>query len=239
LKITKSQFLLKKLEDYGFETEGASKTIQPGDILSVSYPQNRFVMAALKSMAESMMNILGHDTKKAKNHFYIMDYRLLESEKPKEPKFTFAHMRHALTDEQKKLAERFDRFITQHARPAVRMGGFSRNDWACAYQLLSNKRVILTLIVNQDEFSVKLNLEHLHQYIDNVQRYPREIGEAIKSGGWDCRRCHGNCAGGFAFEYEGKPYNKCRCGSFVFDHLKDDMVQYYLELLDKEIEAWA
>ena len=239
LKITKPQFLLKKLGDYGFEIEGASKSIQAGDILSVSYPQNRFVLAALTSMAESMMNILDHDLRKAKNHFYIMDYRLLESEKPKEPKFTFDHLHHALTDEQKKFAEKFNQFIAPYAKPVIRMGGLSRNDWACAYHLHSNKRIILSLIVNQDELSVKLNLEHIHQYIDSVQQYPKAIGEAIKFGGWDCGRCHGNCAGAFVFEYEGKPYNKCRCGSFVFDHVKDDTIPYYIELLEKEMKAGA
>ena len=235
LKITKPQFLLKKLEDCGFETEGASKSIQAGDILSVSYPQNRFVMTALKSMAESMMNISGHDLRKAKNHFYIMDYRLLESEKPKEPKFTFDHVQHALTDEQKKIAEKFSNFIARYAKPAVRMGGLSRNDWTCTYQLVSNKRVILSLMVNQDELSAKLNLEHIRQYIDSVKQYPKEIGEVIKSGGWDCGHCHGNCAGGFAFEYEGKSYNKCRCGSFVFNQLNEEKVRYCTELLEKEI----
>ncbi|MBP7175442.1 MAG: hypothetical protein KBA53_04375 [Thermoclostridium sp.] len=239
LKITKPQFFLKKLEDYGFETEGASKTIQAGDILKISYPQNRFMLTALTSMAESMMNILGNDLKKQKNHFYMMDYRLMESEKPKEPKLTFEHVHHALTDEQKKLAMSLNHFIVQYAKPVVRMGGLSRNDWTCAYQLNSNKRVILSLIVKQDELSVKLNLEHIRQYIDSVQQYPKEIGEAIKSGGWECGHCHSNCAGAFTFEYEGKTYNKCRCGSFEFAHLKDDTLHYYIELLEKEIKAWA
>lgn len=237
LKITKVQALLSKLKDYGFETEGMSKTLNDGDTVTIGFPQNRFLLPALKSMAEAMAAINHHDLKKAKDFFYMMDYRMLESEKPKAPKLTVDYIYHALDEDKRRIAERINDFIIHYAKPAVRLGGFSRNDWSCVYNLQSNKRVILSLNICQENLSVKLNLAHINQYVDSLDQYPEEIREAIKTSGWECGRCHDNCSGPFSFTYEEKAYNKCRCGSFVFDHISDDKLRYCFELLEKELKS--
>lgn len=236
LKITKLQALMNKLTDYGFEAEGISKTLQDDDVISIGFPQNRFLMPALKSMSEAMAAINNNDLRKAKDLFYMMNYRILENEKPKAPKLTVDYLYHALDEEKRRVAEIFNDFIAQYAKPAVRMGGFSRNDWSCVYTLQANKKVILSLNVEQENLSVKLNLANINRYADSLKQYPEEIREAIKTSGWDCGHCHDSCAGPFSFTYEGRAYSKCRCGSFVFDHINKDKVQYCIELLEKEIQ---
>ena len=237
LKITKIQALLKKLTDYGFETEGISKTLQANDTISIAFPQNRFLMPALKSMAEAMAAINNNDMRKVKSFFYMMDHRILENDKPKVPKLTVDYLYHALDEEKRKVAEIFNDFIVKYAKPTVRMGGFSRNDWSCVYNLNTSKKVILSLNIVQEGLSVKLNLAHINQYADSLAQYPEDIRAAIKTSGWECGRCHDNCAGPFSFIYEDKAYNKCRCGSFVFDHISGDTVRCCIELLEKELQA--
>ncbi len=237
LKITKVQSLMNRLTDYGFEMDGISKNLHANDMISISFPQNRFLIPALKSMSEAMATINHHDDRKPKNFFYMMDYRILENEKPKTPKLTVDYILHTLDKEQKEVAAILNDFIVRYAKPTVRMGGFSRNDWSCVYNLNVSKKVILSLITCQDNLSVKLNLAHINRYIDSLMQYPEEIITAIKASGWECGRCRDNCAGPFSFIYESKEYNKCRCGSFVFDHFNKDTIHCYIELLEKEIHA--
>lgn len=237
LKITKVQALLKKLTDYGFEINGMSKTLHANDTISIGFPQNRFLLPVLKSMSEAMAAINHHDLRKVKDFFYMMDYRILESEKPKAPKLTVDYVFHALDKGKRRIAEIAHDYIIKYAKPTIRIGGFSRNDWSCAYTLQTSKKVILSLNICQENLSVKLNLAHINQYVDSLSQYPEEIREAIKTSGWECGRCHDNCSGPFSFVYEGKAYNKCRCGSFMFDHINKDTIHYCIELLEKEIQA--
>ncbi len=235
LKITKLQALMNKLTDYGFEADGISKTLQADDMISIGFPQNRFLMPALKSMSEAMAAIIKNDLRKEKDFFYMMDYRILENEKAKAPKLTVDYLYHALDEDKMRIAEIFNDFIVKYAKPAVRKGGFSRNDWSCVYTLQANKKVILSLNVEQENLSVKLNLANINRYADSLKNYPEEIRKTVKTSGWECGHCHDSCAGPFSFTYEGRAYNKCRCGSFVFDHINNDTVQYCIELLEKEI----
>jgi len=237
LKITKVQSLLKKLMDYGFEADGISKTLHPDDVISIGFPQNRFLMPALKSMSEAMAAINKNDLRKAKDLFYMMNYLILENDKPKAPKLTVDYIYHALDEDKKKIAKTSNDFIVKYARPTVRMGGFSRNDWSCVYNLNTSKKVIMSLNIVQENLSVKLNLANINRYADSLNQYPEKIREAIKASGWECGRCRGNCAGPFSFDLEGRTYNKCRCGSFVFDNINENMVRYCIELLEKEIQA--
>ena len=237
LKITRIQTLMNKLADYGFETHGMSKTLKQDDLVSVGFPQNRFLMPALKSMSEAMSAINKNDLRKSKDLFYMMNYRMLENEKPKAPKLTVECLYHALDEDRRKVAEIFNDFIVKYAKPTVRMGGFSRNDWSCVYSLNKSNRVIMSLNIVQENLSVKLNLANISRYADSLEQYPEEIRHAIMTGGWDCGHCRGNCAGPFSFTYEGKDYNKCRCGSFVFGHINKDTACYCIDLLEKEIRA--
>ncbi len=237
LKITKVQALLEKLADYGLETEGMSKKLQSDDRISFGFPQNRFMIPALQSMSAAMAAINNNVLKKEKSFFYMMDHRILENANPKAPKLTVDHIYHALDADRRRVAEIFNDFIVKYAKTTVRMGGFSRNDWSCVYNLSTSKKVIMSLNITQDNLSVKLNLANINQYADSLTQYPEKIREAIKTSGWDCGRCHSSCAGPFSFNYEGREYNKCRCGSFVFDNIDDETIRCCIDLLEKELQA--
>lgn len=237
LKITKTEFFINKLAAYGFEISGMSKKISANDEISVSFPENRFVIAALKAMADAMGAIIKGELRKAKALFYMMDYRIMENGTPKEPKMMIDAVYHALDEDMRKHAQYINDFIVKYAKPAVRMGGIMRNDWSCVYTLMNNKKVILTINVVQDNLSVKLNLANINKYTDILDQYPEDLKEAIRTGGWECGRCHDSCAGGFAFAFEGKAYNKCRCGSFVFNRIDEATKKLYIQLLDQEISV--
>jgi hypothetical protein len=53
------------------------------DMISIGFPQNRFLMPALKSMSEAMAAIIKNDLRKEKDFFYMMDYRSLKMKKQK------------------------------------------------------------------------------------------------------------------------------------------------------------
>jgi hypothetical protein len=235
LRITGLPLLLSKLREYGFEINGMEKTIKKGEIISVSYTDTRELTLVLKAMAEAVLELNKGDIKKSKNHFYMMHNGILESEKVKEPKLTVESIYHALNPLGRESAAALHEIVAGATKQAVRMGGFMRNDWSCVYTNIKNKKVLLSLQVNQEELSVKLNLQHIGQYISLVEEQPEKIQESIRANGWDCGHCHPGCSGGFSFEMDGKAYNKCKCGSFVFENITLDDVASCRQLLDKEL----
>jgi hypothetical protein len=232
LKITALPFLLKQLSNYGFELAGE---ITDGAIVSVSYPDNRFLPAALKAMADAQLRLNRGDIKKLKNYFYMLHSGLLEKETVKAPKLTFDMVLRTLDDERRKTAAVLHETISAKSKAGIRMGGFMRNDWSCVYTARKSKKVIMSLNTEQDGLSAKLNLQHIGKYINTVMTYPEHIRQVIQSSGWECGHCHDSCAGGFAFEMEGRAYNKCRCGAFLFNEITAEQLPFCQELLIKEL----
>lgn len=236
LKITNMPVLLGKLREYGFEIDGFGKTVKAGDKLHVSYPDSRHLVFALKSMADAMLQLNKGDIKKSKNYFYMLHGGLLESETVKAPKLTISSLCHALDSDRSQTAQFLHEAVAASSKAAIKMGGFMRNDWSCVYTGTKNKRVLMTLHVNQDKLSAKLNLQHIGQYIDKITDYPEAVRDTIRNSGWECGHCQSGCSGGFAFEMEAQAYNKCRCGSFLFEDVSADTSAYCKQLLTLELE---
>lgn len=239
LKITGLPFLLMKLSDFGFTWEGLGKTVKPSDRVTASYPDCPALTVALKAMAEAQMAVNGGKLNSSKNFFYMMHAGLLSEEKPKAPKLTAGDVFRTLDASPREAAQKLDAFASREAKTTVRMGGFMRNDWSCVYTGSKSKKVLMTLQTEQDRLFVKLNLQHIGRYINQVNTYPAFITEPVRNGGWECGRCHSSCAGGFAFELDGQAYNKCRCGSFVFESVTPDTIPFFLELLTMELREAA
>lgn len=235
LKITGLPLLLSKLREYGFEINGMEKTMKTGDIITVSYTDNQALTTILKAMAEALLEMNNGDIKKQKNYFYIMHCGILESEKVKEPKLTVESIYHALDPLRSESAAVLNESVDDVTKQVIRMGGFMRNDWSCVYTRKDNKKVLMSLQINQEVLSVKLNLQHISKYMPLVAEQPEKIGESIRSNGWDCGHCNSSCSGGFAFEMDGKAYNKCRCGSFVFEDITMEDVISCRKLLSQEL----
>ncbi|MDF2845548.1 MAG: hypothetical protein K0R00_3974 [Herbinix sp.] len=235
LKITGLPFLLNKLSEYGLEIMGAEKSIRSGEVISVSYPDNRALLVALKAMAEALLEMNKGDIRKQKNHFYMMHYGILENEKVKEPKLTVESIYHALDTVRRESASILHESIANVTKQAVRMGGFMRNDWSCVYTSNKNKKVLMSLQVNHDVLSAKLNLQNIGQYMPLVEEQPEKIRESIRSNGWDCGHCNHGCSGGFSFKMDGQAYNKCRCGAFLFPDITMEDVKSFETLLSQEL----
>jgi len=237
LKISAVPFLLNKLKNYGFEISDFGKSLKTGEIISISYPDNRFLLVALKAISEAHVELNKGDIKNPKHsYFYMMHSGLLENEIVKEPKLTIDNFLHTLSPGQYKQAMLLHEVAVDVAKQKIRMGGFMRNDWACTYTDNKSKKVLMTLHVNQSSFSAKLNLQYIGQYISLVNEMPDDIKDAIIGTGWDCGSCNPKCSGGFAFELNGKAYNKCHCGSFMFNDINDENIVFCKQLLIKEIE---
>ena len=237
LKITNTPFLLGKLRDYGFVIEGLGKTVKPNDMITLTYPDCPSLTAALKAMAEALLAVNKGDIKKSKNFFYMLNSKLLANDKGKAPKLEIDDMLRTIEGEQRAAVRRLHDFAAQAAKPVIKMGGFMRNDWSCVYTANKSNRVLMTIHVNQDKVSAKLNLQHIGGYIDRLRGYSGGVLETIRSSGWDCGHCSEGCSGGFAFELDGQSYNKCRCGSFLFDRVAADTVTVYEEMLQMELES--
>lgn len=235
LKISSLPFLLLKLCEYGFRTSGYAKTIKDSDRIHFSYPDNPNLVVALKAMADAQMFLNKGDFKKPKNYFYMLHSGLLEDEAVKTPKLTVESIYHVLGSEKREAAAALHEMVAESSKPAIRMGGFMRNDWSCVYTGNKSKKVIMSLQVCQDKLSAKLNLQHIGKYINKVMDYPEHIRETIRTNGWDCGCCREGCAGGFVFEMDSRTYNKCRCGAFLFADISGDEIPYCKELLKQEL----
>jgi len=236
LKITGLPLLLAKLMEYGFEINDFDKSPVAGEMLSVSYIDNRNLTATLKSMAVALSEMNKGDLKSPKkDYFYMMHNGLLENEAVKEPKPTFDVIYNVLDPVQRGYADDLHEIVADYSKQNIRMGGLMRNDWSCAYTGKKNKKVLMSFQVHQDNFSVKLNLNNINQYIYLVAEMSDKIKNVVRNGGYECGSCNPRCSGGFKFEMDGEAYNKCHCGSFVFSGLTEEDIAYCKNLLKEEI----
>jgi len=98
---------------------------------------------------------------------------------------------------------------------------------------------LMSLQVSQNKLSVKINLNKINQYMSIIKDMPDKIRNVITDNGWECGGCNLRCSGGFAFELDGNSYNKCHCGSFVFNDLSGEDIFYYESLINKELYSTA
>lgn len=237
LKVTSLPFLLNRFKDYGLETDFNGKTVKEGDLFTVTYPDSRGLTTVLKAMATAQVELNKGKLRMPCHYFYMMHNGILENDKVKEPKLTIDTVLHTLNPDIKKGAALLHDFIIQTSKQAVRMVFFARNDWSCVYTGIKSKKVIMSFSTEQDKLSVKLNLHNIGKYIGIVANYPENIRESIRYGGWSCGRCNEKCGGGIAFSMDGEQYNKCRCGSFVFNDISADSIPYFKELLEQELSC--
>ena len=237
LKITGLPLLLSKLRECGFDVSDFGKAPKAADRISVSYIDNRYLTVALKAMAEALYELSKGDLRNSNNdYFYMMHGGLLENETVKEPKLTVDFIYHVLDPIRRSHAEALHKTVENATKQNIRKS-LMRNNWTNTYTNTKNKKVLMSLLIEQDELSVKLNLQNITMYAPLIKELPEKMQNVIFNGGWDCGRdnCNPRCSGGFAFEIDGKAYDKCHCGSFVFNRLTDEDVAYCQKLLEQEL----
>jgi len=238
VKIVKMPELLNKLIDYGFEIKGYNKTVKDTDELTIDYPDCRAMLPVLKSMADIQKEIGKGDLRRNNAYFYMMMPEILAASKIKEPVLKLDHMLQALSKNNEIIAKKFNDCINGKAKIKVRTIDFMRNRWHAVYTGIKSKQALCTLRNEQNEMSVKLNLEHINDYIDVVMKIPDKLQNDIRNGAWSCNQseCNPKCAGGFKFEIDGIAYNKCRGGAFTFTNISTDEASYLIKLLELEMK---
>jgi len=238
VKLVKMSEVLNKIIDYGFEIEGFNKSIKETDELIITYPDCRTLLPVLKSMADAQSVIGKGDLRRNNAYFYMMKPDILASSKVKEPVLTFSDMYRALNDHNRKIADLFNECIGNKAKAKFRTLDFMRNRWHGVYTGIKTKQVLCTLKNEQNEMSVKINLEHLNDYIDVLLNSPENIQKELCENAWDCNQsiCNPKCAGGFKYELNGTKYNKCRGGAFTFTNISIDDSVHLIKLLQQEMK---
>ncbi|MCL2422021.1 MAG: hypothetical protein FWD03_09200, partial [Defluviitaleaceae bacterium] len=239
LPATALSSLLAKLKDYGFEINGLGKSVKSDDVITLSYIDCRALTAVLKAMAEALLEMNKGDIKKPKHLFYLMHPGILENKVVKEPKWTVETVLRVMEPTDWEHAAALHAHVADTTKQVIKGNGngICCNIWTCTYTGIKNKKVLMSLHVDQEYFSVKLNLYHISKYMDLVAELPEKMREAIRSCGWGCGDCNSRCAGGFVFEMDGTAYNKCRCGSFVFGSLTAEDIESCQKLLTAELSC--
>ncbi|MCL2188304.1 MAG: hypothetical protein FWC16_04480 [Defluviitaleaceae bacterium] len=235
-KITGMPALLAKLRDYAFDINDFGKAPTTGELLTITYADNRYLTTALKSMADALNELTLGDRRNPQNEwFYMMNPRLIENEQVKEPTPTFDNFLTALDTMQGECAAALHPILADNTKVIISKASLMRNEWICDYKLKQNKKMLAKLKSTQDILSVKLNLHNINQYMHKVKAMPEKIQHAIRTHGFECGGCNPKCSGGFAFEMNGANYNKCHCGSFVFTDVKTEDIAYFKQLISLEL----
>jgi len=232
LKITKVKDLIEKVKDYGFEILGTNE-------LTISYPDCRALTAGLKSMAEARAKCRPQDVE----YFCLVMPQLLEKETIKKISFGFDALHKSLNETNKPIAQTLHGFALTGAKANINsiLCGVRSNSWSCVYTGKKSKRVLMTISTRQESLNIKLNLENMNSYMDEVMEMPEDFREKIRTNGWGCSKetCNPRCAGGFVFEMGNVVYSKCRGGAFFFGNISANDVNNLKTLLECEMRREA
>ena len=234
-RVTKPEIYFQILEPLGFTVAGLGKKIEASESIIVSFPDNGFLLTALKAVADAAGAFSPINPNTGNYYFELLDHRALENYPAAEPKLTMEYILTKLSGESREVAGMFYEFIKPLAKCDIK--GSIGHYWTPTFTLKSTKKVIMSLKLTLDSHDVKLNLANIGKYTELLEDLPAKMMGEIKDGGWSCGNCGPKCAGGFAFELDGKSYNKCRGGSFLFDRVASDTVTLYKEMLEMELEA--
>jgi hypothetical protein len=238
IKLIKMPEILNKLDDHGFEIKGFVKNIKGDDEFIISYPDCPPLIAALKSMADAQKDIGKGDLRRSNAFFYMMMPDILQTDPVKEPKLNIDNMIWALNENNREIVSMFNGSVGDKTKSKVGTYDFMRNEWKCVYTGKKTKQVLLTLKAEQDNLNIKINLEHINDYVGAVKDLPDDLRMKIQNNAWGCNKetCNPRCVGGFSFEMDGVAYNKCRGGAFTFNDISMDDASHLKVLLDLELK---
>ena len=235
LKISNAAALLHIFTEYGFEITGAYKKIDNDDEIKIEYPDCRTLTAALKSICEAQNKNGGLE------YFYMMTPQLIESETPK-IKFGVDDLFHYLSDENRKIAEVLHGVVVSQSNykiPKAFSGGNSHNIRTCIYTGKKTKKTIMMLKTRDGSLSIKLIMENINGYTDEIMQMPEHIRINLCDNGPPCNRaqwCLPRCIGGIEFEMKGIAYKICRVDGFWFWNLSTGDLPYVTKLLELEMK---
>ena len=197
MKITNLLALFTILQDYGFEIDGFNERVEPYNLLSFSYIDNKSLTVALKAMSEALsglykgdkntpMNLYKGNMRYDKHYFYMVYSGLLEKEKVKKPQLTVGTIYQVLDIPSREIAIELHEAVAGVTKQDVQMGGngYAYRGWKCIYTDTRDKRVLMTFNAYMDRLNVKLNLHHIDQYSHVIDKLPEKLRDIYDSYGF-------------------------------------------------------
>ena len=233
-KVTKPEMYFPMLAAWGFTTTGLGKKIESSETIILEYPDNRYLVTALKAMADAVSAFSKINANGGNHYFEMLDARVLENNPATEPKATMEYILAKVNNESRDVVGMFYEYIKPHAKCTIK--GSLHWYLTPTFTLKSTKKVIMSFKITLDSHEIKLNLAHLGEYAALLDGFPERLKKEIINNGWNCGQCAtkpSTCA--FAFDLDGISYRKCRCGSFVFAEPDKNDARLLLGLLEKEL----
>ncbi len=229
IRFTKPELYFDTLKSLGFVAMGLKKKVSSSDTISVEYPDNHYLIIALKAMGDCASKIPKNDIV----YFMNMDYRILENEEVTSPKLNIEYILRHLAGEKGEVLKKLNDILSKNSKCVI--DGDTYYDWNISYKLKSNKKAIALVKSKADLFTAKLNLRNIGNYINDISNFPEKLKNEILTCGWSCGSCNVKCEGGYKFDYDGVFYDKCRCGSFIFDNPNCEELEYLIGLFEEEL----
>lgn len=123
--------------------------------------------------------------------------------------------------------------LTLGYQPKISPAGKKPNHWKCEYTAAKPKRVLYTLRITGQRFSIRAKLFHLPAYIDVL-----DCKASLLSAAKNCGNHRGGCAGPITFRVDGKSYVKCR-HYFLWKDMKSEDLDDIQRLLQEEAKCSA
>ena len=229
-KVTKPDIYFQIFEPLGFITIGLGKKIEASETITLKYPDNHYLLAALKAMADAIgMFSTSKPHHQCNNFFELLDSRVLENYPATKPETTMEYILTKLRGESRDVAKMFYEFINPLSKCEIKgsIGWY----WTPTFTLKTTKKVIMSLKLNLESHDVKLNLFNIGKYTELLNNFPAKIINEIKCGGSETESKYA-----FVFDLDGKTYRKSPETSFVFAKPDTHDSTLLLKLLKKEIE---
>jgi hypothetical protein len=233
-KVTKPEIYFKFIEPLGFTASGLGKNIETSEIITVEFPDDKYLLTVLKAMADAVGVFSRKKPHQSNIYFELLDHRVLENYPATEPKLTMEYVISKLNNKSREVVKIFYEFIEPLAKCNIK--GDIEWYWTPTFTLKSTKKVIMSFKLDLESHDLKLNLANIGKYTDYLINLPEKMVKVIKNDGWGCSNCSPNCGKPFEFYLDGIFYKKCICGSFVFINPDNKDSELLLGLLKKELE---
>ena len=217
--------------------------------ITVTYPDNDYVLVGLKIMAEANRAVHPEGASRPVEQILLRcDYHALQgkttktrSRKAKSIPLKIDESLDFLPGEHRQRLLEINDMLTdrgyKYEGKPVNMG------YSFAYISKEKGTVLYTVSADIEKCRIKINADNISKYIDFVKAMPESMYNAVKNNGWGCAKthnpdaCNPRCKGGFCFTLDGEEYSKCRGGSFVIDINLTQDAGILKQWLINEIEA--
>jgi hypothetical protein len=232
VKVKQLKELLIYLSEMGFLFDGLELKDKKFDFTKqetfrIFYPDNDTMLVGLKLISMAQVNLAGkcYNTETGtcsagvENIFLRCDYHTLENAKVKTHKMYIRECLNSLTPEMATYITELDILLTENnCKNEGDPGNFK---YAFTYTSKKTKKVVCKIAFGITGCSIKLNAEHINEYLNFITKLPTDMLDIMKNG-WNCAKafdingCNPKCQAGFKFKIDGTEYLKCRCLNFNF-----------------------